>query len=303
MIDNIDYKLNCKDCALEYITQTGGYIQSNWVLPDGSIKIYPIKKKDKNVEIKVTENKAMISNSLHKYFNIYRYGQYGEHNYNDFNFFDVQESLDLLQNSFLNLDLNDGMISSLEFGFNLITEKPPKYYLDYNFLLYKHKAPVINKGTNSMNYKKFEHCNIAFKVYDKKTQYSLSQNVLRIEIVFKSRELQKLGISYLSDLRKRESFIILFDNFMRHFEGFTIVDNRYENQDFEKKFIDDLGNRLEPSYWKIHRGKTNINRLKNRLRDIIVENKLNNTELYFEKLIKDKFQELFYCENLHINVC
>lgn len=299
MVDNIKIKLLSQKSTESYVKSTGNYTQSSYVWKSENAKEqetkYPLKKKVNNMELRVTEQNSVLGNSIHKYFNIHKYGEEsGNHNHNDFTYCDMMEALEQLERDFKGLNLNEGYLQSLEFGFNLLVEKEPKYYLDNNFLLFEHKAPTINKGTNSMNYRKFEHSGIAWKVYDKKTQYGLIYNILRIELVFGSRELKRLGVCTLHDLKDRKNLLLLYSRFMESLKGFTIVDSRFERKDLSPEFVNDLGNRLESSYWKYKRGKSNLIRDKMKLKEMIEQNNLNTTELYFTELIKAKFNELFY---------
>ncbi len=299
MIDNFTIKLYSQQLAEKYLKSKGNYTQSSWIRKtennDEKETIYPLKKKINNIELRVTERNSVLGNSLHKYFNINNYGEtQGNQNYNDFTICSLLEAIEQLEVDFKGLNLNNGYLQSLEFGFNLLVDKEPKYYLNHNFLLFEHKAPTINKSTNAMNYRKFEHNNLAWKVYDKKTQYGLENNLLRIEIVLSSGELKKLGIYTLNDLKNRENILLLYSKFLESFKGFTIVDNRFERKDLSTELISDLGNRLEPSYWKQKRGKNNLYRDKAKLREMIEQNNLNTTGIYFIELIKAKFNELFY---------
>ncbi|WP_126652795.1 hypothetical protein [Chryseobacterium aureum] len=299
MIDNFTIKLYSQELSEKYLKSTGNYTQSSWVWKGENDKEketkYPLRKKVNNIELRVTEKNSVLGNSIHKYFNINNYGEkQGNQNYNDFAYCNLLEALEQLEQDFKGLNLNEGYLQSLEFGFNLLVDKEPKYYLNHNFLLFEHKAPAINKATNAMNYRKFEHGNIAWKVYDKKTQYGLENNLLRVEIVLGSRELKRLGIQTLHDLKNRENVLLLFSRFMESFKGFTIVDNRFNRKDLNPEFISDLGNRLEPSYWKNKRGKSNLVRDKMKLKEIIKQSNLSTTEIYFTELIRDKFNELFY---------
>lgn len=297
MIDNFTIKLYSQEMSEKYLKSTGNYTQSSWVWKGENEQEtkYPLKKKVNNIELRVTEQNSVLGNSIHKYFNINMYGEEkGNHNYDDFSYCDMLEAMEQLEKDFKGLNLKEGYLQSLEFGFNLLVEREPKYYLDNNFLLFEHKAPVINKGTKAMNYRKFEHSGIAWKVYDKKTQYGLVSNILRIELVFGSRELKKLGIYTLHDLRDRKNILLLYSRFMESFKGFTVVDSRFGKKDLSKEFVNDLGNKLEPSYWKHKRGKSNLVRDKMKLKDMIERNNLNTTELYFIELINAKFRELFY---------
>ncbi|MDE5448562.1 hypothetical protein BAX94_11365 [Elizabethkingia meningoseptica] len=294
MIDNFKIRLDSHELTEKYLKTTGNYTQSFWVGKNDDAKNYPLKKKVSNIELKVSAKQSILGNSLHKYYNILEFKESGEHNYNDFSYCNVLLALEKLNQDFRGLDLNRGYLQSLEFGFNLLVNKEPKYYLDNNFLLFEYKAPTINKGTNAMNYRKFEHNNIAWKVYDKKSQYGLNKNIIRIEIVYGSGELKKLGIQTINDVKRRENILLLYSRYLESFKGFTIVDSRFSRKDLSSEFICDLGNRLEPSYWKYKKGKNNINRDKTKLKQMIKESHLNTTEIYFRKLIHDKFTELFY---------
>ncbi|WP_426276190.1 hypothetical protein ACN9MN_14940 [Chryseobacterium sp. S-02] len=299
MIDNFTIKLYSQELAEKYLKSKGNYTQSSWIRKtennDEKETIYPLKKKINNMELRVTEKNSVLGNSIHKYFNINNYGEtQGNQNYNDFTFCSLLEAIEQLEIDFKGLNLNNGYLQSLEFGFNLLVDKEPKYYLNHNFLLFEHKAPAINKSTNAMNYRKFEHNNLAWKVYDKKTQYGLENNLLRIEIVLGSGELKKLGIYTLNDLKNRKNILLLYSKFLESFKGFTIVDNRFERKDLSSELISDLGNRLEPSYWKHKRGRNNLCRDKAKLKEMIKQNNLSTTEMYIAELIKAKFNELFY---------
>lgn len=209
MIDNIKIRFNSKEASENYLKSTGKYIQP-YFFGENKNEIYPIKKKLGNIELRITEQNSVLSNSIHKFYNIKKYGDtLGSHNYNDFSYSNLLESLEYLEKDFSGLNLNDGYLQSLEFGFNLQVDKEPKYYIDNNFLLYQHKAAAINKSTNAMHYKKFEHNNIAYKIYDKKTQYGLLNNILRVEIVLGSSELKTLGIDSLNKLKDRQKILLL----------------------------------------------------------------------------------------------
>ena len=137
MIDNLKIRLNSQKKAEEYIKSTGNYTQSFWIGRNDTENKYPLKKKVDNLELRVTKQNSVLSNSLHKYYNINKYGQeQGNHNYNNFPYKSMIESLDKMEEGFKGLNLNDGYLQSLEFGFNLLVQNPPRYYLENNFLLF-----------------------------------------------------------------------------------------------------------------------------------------------------------------------
>ena len=73
MIDNLKIRLNSQKKTEEYIKSTGDYTQSFWIGRNDTENKYPLKKKVDNLELRVTEQNSVLSNSLHKYYNINKY--------------------------------------------------------------------------------------------------------------------------------------------------------------------------------------------------------------------------------------
>lgn len=215
-----------------------------------------------------------------------------DNNYNDFYYQENLMALEEYRAFFEDLDLDLANITELEFGFNIITEKAPKDYITQNFLLYQHKAPQNNYAERGCYFKKFEHSKFGFKVYSKKDQKSLAKNIMRIEIVLKQNHLKELGIMRFSDLFNGNNYDKIYSYFCEKFEAFQLVDNRFEETNIPKNIIHKIGNLLEPSYWEIHKGKSNLNRKKKELMKLLIDYDLLKTNRYLAQLLEAKYQQL-----------
>ncbi|MDO4764033.1 MAG: hypothetical protein Q4A00_06580 [Flavobacteriaceae bacterium] len=264
---------------------------------------YPIKAYHENLEFRICEKTAYIQGSLHKFYNRYvlnqkenpeLYPYLEDNNYNDFYYLQIIHTLETYKELFDGLDLDTATISELEFGFNITTQKPPKKYIEQNFLLYQYKAPVSNYAEKGKFYKRFEHNKFAFKIYSKKDQKHLDTNILRIEIVIKSTHLKLLNITRFSNLFKEESIDNLYKLFCENFEYFLLVDNRFARTDIQYNTINSLGNYLEPTYWIHLKGTSNINRKKQKLQELLKNNNLLNTRIGIIELLIRKYEQLRY---------
>ena len=311
MIDNITLQFNNKKLVEDW------YLANKYKFPveqKRSIETkeyhkitYPIVLKIENMELRITEKQAILRGSIHKYFNQLKYRDLTtrdtenrdydyltDNNFNDFYFLENIIILEELIDFFDGLDLNDAKITSLEFGFNLEVEKNPTTYLDFNFLLYEYKPPFKNYDTSNMRFTKFLHNKFMFKVYDKKRQKQLPENILRIEIVLKQIHLEEIGILNFNNLLIENNFKKLYQLFQEKFNNFILIDNRHEEKSLASKMRVVIGNHLEPSYWKHRKGKPNLNRYKKRFQEIVKNEGLLKTKKYFQNLLHSKFEHLFY---------
>jgi len=116
----------------------------------------------------------VLGGSIHKYFNN------GLHNYNDFNKYDFDHSIQRLTN-FLNIETSSMRIIHLEYGFNLNLDTQVDSILN-NLMVHKRvemEQPINDKRGK---YNQFKHSNYIIKIYDKGKQYKQPKNILRIEI-------------------------------------------------------------------------------------------------------------------------
>lgn len=269
---------------------------------------YPIITKTENLILKVTDKMAVLEGSIHKYYNYLQYNDLSrrnkeddndykylqDNNYSDFYHVQNLHALEMIKEFFAGLDLNNATITELEFGFNINVEKDPDYYIDYNFLLYDYKAPIHNYHNNDTCYAKFSHSKFGFKVYSKKKQKSLRNNIMRVEIVLKCHHLKELGINQFDDLFSHGCVEKLYAFFCEKMDSFILTDNRHVREDLAESIKHEIGNYLEPSFWRNLKGKHNLNRIKQKFQKLLADNNMLQTKSYFKNLLDRKYEQLFH---------
>lgn len=315
MLDNIRLCFREKNLVEKWFYENKDkfptYTKKRVVNGDSKYSTYPIVANIENMRLVINEKTSYLEGSLHKYYNNSLSSQMSnrncdaeilnndychleDNNYNDFHYVENILAIEQLTEFFDGLDLNNASISELEFGFNIITEKPPSEYRDINILLYEYKPPVKSKSKKGEYYSLFEHCKFNYKAYSKKDQKGLKTNVMRIEIVLKSNHLMNLRIFQLSDLLIDENIESIFKYFIRRFDRFQIVDNRCEKENLPNQIFHEIGNYLEPSFWRARRNVSNTNRIKNRLNKLLIDYDMLTTKHYLIGLIENKFNQLMY---------
>lgn len=267
---------------------------------------YPLILEIENLRLKITEKQAVLEGSIHKYFNHIKrkefmkenpYEDYDyllDNNYNDFYYDECKLALNSLKEFFEGLDLNNATIASLEYGFNLKVLKKPRSYIDYNFLLFEYKPPFNNYDESDKRFVKFKHNRFLFKVYDKSLQKGLKENIIRIEIVLTGTRLQEVKIKNIDDLLSSHKIEEINLMFTENFDKFLVIDNRFEDKTLLEQARMEVGNALEPSYWKNRKGKPNLSRYKSKFRELLTKNNLMKTKSYFNNLLNSKFEQLYY---------
>lgn len=315
MIDNIRLCFKEKNLVENWFNKNlekfPVYTKKSIVSEDSEFSTYPIIAHLENMRLVINEKTCHLEGSLHKFYNNVlssqlsnknlddgysndNYCHLQDNNYNDFHYVEIIMAIEYLIDFFDGLDLNNASISELEFGFNVITKKQPSEYKDLNFLLYEYKAPIKSKSKKGEYFSRFEHSKFEYKVYSKKDQKKLKTNVMRIEIVLKSNHLKQLGIIQFTDLLALNNIELIFSYFLRRFEKFIIVDNRCEKENLPKEILHEIGNYLEPSFWKARRKVSNTNRIKNRLNKLLIDFDMLSTKNYLIGLIENKFNQLMH---------
>lgn len=268
---------------------------------DNEIKslTYPLKYSIGNLIIVVWENCAYMENSIHKFYNKSTSGS--ATNFNDLSFYKLTTALDMVVNELDGYNFNNTKISNLEFGFNLKTSKPAAEIICKNILLHKYKTARVHEDEKKFSLKRFKSGNYEFKIYDKALESDLKYNLIRIEIIFKAKELKRLDIINICDLYEPKKIKKLFSDFLHKFNHLVIVDDRFNN-DLNVSEVASLGNILEPSYWKQNFGcnKTKTRKYR-KLKEYVVKKKLNNTSNYLREKLQQKFNEIFIdCESISL---
>lgn len=307
MIDFIKFEVLDKSLFKHNLeTKSDIRLTSKFDIETGAIMDFPIKGNLKNFQISITENKAYVSGSIHKYSNLLRGLE--NQNYNDFSYKEFQSSIIQLCDSLL-IKPEETKVTNLEFGFNLEVNEDPKYIIENKLLMYDFKDPNRNqKYSGKGNFKKFEMSDYSIKVYNKSKQYKIdNKNILRIELkISKTRYLQRLGIWNIGDLNEK-IFKTLFDDFLKRFNKLIIIDTlsscdrpRFDDESYLKIWTN-------PISWneiRITEKLPERNKIKTRLFKLLHKYYLLNTKNELRELINNKFALMLNCNDyklLHSN--
>lgn len=267
---------------------------------------YPIRSKRENLFINITEKGATIENSLHKYFNQIVSNE--NHNYNDFYFCDILFALDVLEEE-TNYPLKQTILTNLEFGFNIELNINPTLFLENNVLMYNFRSPCYDpKNEKGKKIKKFTYTEYEIKIYNKSLQYKLPKNILRIEVKYTSKkQLNKLGIYNLSDLKKSENINALMQDFLRKYDKLLIVDAYNGNNQMSKRERDFMTHCTHPNYWIELSHTKHANTISNqrmKLYKLIEKFNLDSWKNNLRKDIISKFNQLMTsdCHDEAINL-
>ena len=258
----------------------------------GEVMEYPKKGSDSNLQISITLHSATILGSVHKYKNLLE--DNGNQNYDDFNFCQIQETIDGLIKKF-KIE-RDTKLTNLEFGFNIVVSKDPQIILDNNVLMNNFKAPNRNvKFKGKGDYKEFMLTDYHIKIYNKSKPYKLDYNVLRVELkIVKKRLLNSLGIHCLEDLLNKEVLKSLFKLIVEKFEGINIVDD-FKQEKVPENDRNKLNKYMNPVYWiriKSEKSSKQISSLKTDFTNVLNKYKLLEMKNEIREKLNSKFIEL-----------
>lgn len=295
MIDNVKFYVNDRERFQENVSKNADVDLKTFLSTfTGEVTEYPKIGKLCNLEVRITEKKAHISGSLHKFINTYLDGE--EHNYNDFDLRDVHLVVDEISNA-LQINPYGTEVTNLEFGFNLEIEEDPQKIIDNRLLMYNFKCHNKDlKFRGKGDYKEYEMTDYSVKIYNKSKQYGQDRHILRVEIKFtRSRVLKRLGVYTLADLKDEEVLFNLFNFLVEQFEKLIILDEFYDRADIPNRDVTSLVRYTNPNYWK-SAAETKQSYVRERLirhcRSLIKKYKLNKTKEMLTHKIKDKFYEL-----------
>lgn len=300
MIDFIKYFVNDKDLFLQNSENSNILdLKGRFNFATGQITDFPKTAYHNNMNIKITENKACIGGSVHKFYNILE--GYGDQNYNDFSFCDFQYCIERVENSF-KINREETLLTNLEFGINIDVEQDPQSLIDNHILMYKNKPPNRNeKFYGKGDYLEFQMSDYSIKIYNKSKHYGLkNRNILRVEFkIVRSRYLQKhFNIFSLGDI-DRDRFRMLFNKLLEHFDELMIVDSLLNKSldRLDQMVLFETGR--NPHYWKDLRNTQSYRARKKFKKDfegMLIDNSLLKIQRCLKSLLIQKYQELMGCD-------
>ncbi|GAA4932862.1 hypothetical protein GCM10023314_01570 [Algibacter agarivorans] len=251
MIDNIKFRITDADkLRFESGIENNDLIslKSPFDRFTGEASDYPKVGKLENLEIRITQNQAIVKGSIHKYYNLITGA--GNQNHSDFSFKQCEFAINNLCDT-LQINKEETIITNLEFGFNITVNKDPKILINKHILMYDlkdHNRKLNYRGKGS--YKEFEKTDYSLKLYDKGKQYLvIDKNLLRVELkITGSRYLHKMGIINLNQLGNY-AFKSLFSAFLNHFNKIMIVDSLKAPEGVREDQIFLFKNCINPNHW------------------------------------------------------
>ncbi|MEZ4801296.1 MAG: hypothetical protein R2797_00885 [Gelidibacter sp.] len=304
MIDYIRAKLLDKDkITQKMIKDKDMYeVEGKYSYTIGELP-YPIRSRRENLFINVTEKSAYIENSIHKYFNNLVSNE--NQNYNDFYLCDILYTLDVLEQE-INYPLENTLVTNLEFGFNIELNINPTKFLQNHVLMHNLRTPCFNpKNDSNMKIKKFIYTEYEIKIYNKTLEQSRHKgfkskltgtNILRIEVKYTSKkQLSKLGINTLNDLKNPKSYHALIKDFMNRYDDLLIIDSYNGSSLMSKKDREFITLCTHPNHWIDIRTNSHSNtptNHKKKLKKLIKEYELDTWKKHLKQDILNKFNQL-----------
>ncbi|MDU1889619.1 MAG: hypothetical protein E6767_02920 [Dysgonomonas sp.] len=255
-----------------------------------------------NLQLKAAPKTTTLGGSLHSFHNALNGFTSGhpKHkwvNYNDFTYSDLLEIINWLERS-LSYDLTQTSITLCEFGFNLKLDMSPKEFLENHVSMYKFRTPCKDpKYRDDMKIKKFELDDYYLKIYDKSLQFNLDENILRIEVGFKTDILRDYGIESLKDLTCTDKLDGLFGKMLNIYDDLLIVD-RYDGcREMSGTEVRKIIKYTHPQHWIDLLGEKRYSTRsthKAELQSLLQKYGLDSRKNYLRQLIIDEYRYLLY---------
>ncbi|WP_374440265.1 hypothetical protein [Epilithonimonas sp.] len=292
MIDGIKLFFVATDRELQKLKQkiefTGNFSETT-----GEIKNRFYAKNNSLEIIIIGDRNVIIQGSLHKYY-------FNGDNSRDFTFNNLKSAISNLCDE-LNVDANKIKVQRLEFGIN-IRGSPISYdEMEENLISYKLQPfePYKIDGKNFGYHCKLQRFDI--KIYDKGIQTRLNESIVRFEYkIFKMKHIEKIGISFFSDLANEYKLKALFEAFMRDFSNVR-MDNKSEMDELISKKKIPYRDAIfymkarNPNYWTSIKKKYKSSTLtshKRRFERILKKYTIKNLNLCITHILNQKFQDL-----------
>lgn len=230
-----------------------------------------------NLRFKLTHDKIIISNSLHKF--------YHGNNYSDFSLSQINECINKIE-ALTNINASDFRIKSFEFGVNISLNSNLDEFINCltTFKKIYPFKPMIGRD-NQVYGKVSELTEYKLKFYNKTKEVKIHvglklksphDKMLRFEFVSKKQRFVPF-IKTLEDLRNREKIELLINKINSHFEDIVLLGvmdfSDASTRDRELFFAGQ-----NPEFWKVEmkhnkdKGKEKRNRYKELCSSILQPN-------------------------------
>ncbi|MGV8914137.1 MAG: hypothetical protein ACOH1X_01680 [Kaistella sp.] len=295
MIDYIRAYFKNKDTVRHHISDCYGMNINRYTRfskrDDDEIKYCTYFRDFFNLNIKITNKKGFVENSLHTLYNNIN-GSEINRNDNDFTYNNLLSSLDYVKN-LLDCPLEDAFLSQgLEFGFNIEVPFDVDCFINNDCVFYNYRTHTSTEDTDVKTIKVFSKGYCSFKIYNKGKQFQLPYPLLRIELKFlDKRGFNNLGIYTLSDLSDKDNlqkiFNLMYSELDKHLMMVDNIEVR-EFTDYKKKI---LYRYCSFKFWK-ELPSFKLKKEKSKCLKMLQKNKLLNNKIFVLDAIKSKFDEL-----------
>ena len=253
--------------------------------------------KHKNLKFTLYDSgRLLITGSLHKYFNFqqrvcapnqftFQEKEKG-FNGNDFNYTQLVYCLNSIEQNF-GVSLDNSRLENIEFGVNLNHEFITDKLL--NGLLRHYGKEFYRPHPTS--FRKLDHEQYKFKIYNKGSQYGMPKEVLRYELQYNRMEqLNKVGLNYLSDLKSVLMLNNLLEVLVIKWNEILFFDYTIREHELKPKEKLKVLNFKNVDFWQGIR-PNRMSRIKEQLNTITL-NHSQNIKPKVCVLIADKWKEL-----------
>ncbi len=187
--------------------------------------------------------KTQIDGSIHYYANR------GNHNYDDFTYSRMAETIHDIENRF-ELNASRLKIVNLEFGVNICPPIETQDVLKGMLMHKRHRFKSMYIHNNNADYIQAPHDQFYVKAYNKALQYKLNEQIFRFEIkLVRSKMINKYGIFNLIDLLNKQKLEILSQRLIEVWNQVLFSDPTLERFQLSDKKWQQVLQWQNPIYW------------------------------------------------------
>jgi hypothetical protein len=241
-----------------------------------------------NLKFTIFDNKhLLLKGSLHKFAND------GLHNYSDFTFSDLNSTLQDLETNYLG-NLCNWTLQNIEFGVNINKPAYPSELFFNSTLLHKTK-PFSPMGRNNPIGIECYHNQYGIKIYSKKLQYKLQEDIMRTEIkTTRMHYLRHHDVVSLADLtcnHKLKQLGILLPNCI---DDLLFIDYNFPEANLPRKHKNLIHNSKNPRFWsKLHTTDyKRFNYIRKQYKILLADYYPDNPQSYLKEAVTQKWQYL-----------
>ena len=182
------------------------------------------------------------------------------------------------------------IFQNIEFGVNINLTLNPKFFL--KGLL--HHRGIYFEFKHTRNYAQAKLKNWRFKIYNKKFQYKMIENILRVEVHSnKMTDIDSTGIKTFADINKN-TLDKASDLLLKRFDETMHYDYSIDKKKLTKRELEAIKNYSNPSYWIEDLKPNHRDRHKTKLKEIT-----NSHSKKIHQIIKVKIKEMCVTINQH----